>query len=211
MKLNKNTSKTQCWASCLSPVLLILFFNDWNELWIFLKANQWFKFKPLNQALNYRTFCSNVTQFRNLVLHFLFFNELYKEFKGFSSGASGKEPAANAGDVRDTGSIPGLERSPEGGHGNPLQHCLGNLMNRGAWQATVRGVTESDMTERLCTTQREVSPFLSLRHLGEKWLQLANSILSPSTVDPDLCCLKTSLNKTLFSVQLLVFRTYSTS
>ena len=48
-------------------------------------------------------------------------------------GASGKEPAANAGDIRDTGSIPGLERSPEGGHGNPLQYsCLENPMDRGA-------------------------------------------------------------------------------
>ena len=33
-----------------------------------------------------------------------------------------KNPPANAGDVGDTGSIPGLERSPGGGHGNPLQH-----------------------------------------------------------------------------------------
>ena len=84
---------------------------------------------------------------------------------GFPGGSVHKESVCSMGDL---GSIHGLERSPEGGHGNPLQHCLGNLMNRGAWQATVRGVTESDMTERLCTTQREVSPFLSLRHLGEK-------------------------------------------
>ena len=44
--------------------------------------------------------------------------------------------------------IPGLGRFPEGGHGNPLQHCcLENTVDRGAWQATVHGVTESDMTE----------------------------------------------------------------
>ena len=48
----------------------------------------------------------------------------------------------------DTGSIPGSGRSPEGGHDNPLQYpCLENPMNRGAWWATVHGVTESDMTE----------------------------------------------------------------
>ena len=44
-----------------------------------------------------------------------------------------KNPPANAGDIRDTGSIPGLGRSPEGGHGNPLQYsCLENPMDRGA-------------------------------------------------------------------------------
>ena len=52
---------------------------------------------------------------------------------------------ANAGDM---GSNPGLGRSPEEGNGNPLQYsCLGNPVDRGAWQAMVHGVTEeSDMT-----------------------------------------------------------------
>ena len=59
-----------------------------------------------------------------------------------------KNPPANAGDVRDTGSIPGSGRFPGGGHGNPLQYsCLEKPMVREAWQATVHGVTESDMTE----------------------------------------------------------------
>ena len=51
----------------------------------------------------------------------------------------GKESACNAGDL---GSIPRSGRSPGGGNGNPLQYsCLENPMNRGAWQATVYGVT----------------------------------------------------------------------
>ena len=50
----------------------------------------------------------------------------------------------NAGDVRDPGSIPGLRRSPGGGHGNPLQYsCLENPIDRGTWQATVHGVAKS--------------------------------------------------------------------
>ena len=59
-----------------------------------------------------------------------------------------KNPPANAGDTRDTGSIPGLGRSPGRGHGNPLQYsCLKNPMDREAWQATMHGVAkESDMT-----------------------------------------------------------------
>ena len=54
-----------------------------------------------------------------------------------------KNPLANAGDVRDSSLVPGSGRSP-GGHGNPLQYsCLGNLMDRGAWWATVYRVTQS--------------------------------------------------------------------
>ena len=47
------------------------------------------------------------------------------------------------GDVRDTGSVPGLGRSPGGKNGNQLQHsCLGNPMDRGAWRAIVHGITK---------------------------------------------------------------------
>ena len=54
-----------------------------------------------------------------------------------------KNLAGNAGDVRDKDLIPGLGRSPKGGHGNPLQcSCLGSPMDRGAWWATVHGVTK---------------------------------------------------------------------
>ena len=53
-------------------------------------------------------------------------------------------PPANAGASGDTGSIPGLRRSPEGGNANLLQYsCLGNPMERGAWWAIVHGVTKS--------------------------------------------------------------------
>ena len=50
-----------------------------------------------------------------------------------------KNPPANSGTIRDEGSIPGSERSPGEGHGNPLQYsCLENSMDRRAWQALVR-------------------------------------------------------------------------
>ena len=60
-----------------------------------------------------------------------------------------KNPPANAGDVRDVDSIPGLGRSPGGGNGNPLQYsCLENLMDRGAYWATAQRVREElDTTE----------------------------------------------------------------
>ena len=66
-----------------------------------------------------------------------------------------KNPPANAGDLRDEGSIPGSGRSPGGGLGNPLQHsCLENPMDRGTWRATVCGVTKSrTRPKRLSTAQ----------------------------------------------------------
>ena len=55
-----------------------------------------------------------------------------------------KNPPASAGDIRDVGSFLELGRSPEGGHGNPLQYsCLENPMDRGVWQATVLWTAKS--------------------------------------------------------------------
>ena len=59
----------------------------------------------------------------------------------FPGGSDGKVPVYNAGDL---GSIPGSGRSTGEGNGNPLQYyCLENPMDRGAWWATVHGVTRS--------------------------------------------------------------------
>ena len=63
---------------------------------------------------------------------------------GFLGGLVLKNLAANARDTRDKGFIPGWERSPGGGNGNPLQYSyLGSPMDRGAWWATVHGVAKS--------------------------------------------------------------------
>ena len=62
-------------------------------------------------------------------------------FVDFPDGSEIKASACNVGDL---GSIPGLGRSPGEGNGNPLQSsCLENPMDRGAWPATVHGVTKS--------------------------------------------------------------------
>ena len=65
--------------------------------------------------------------------------------RGFPHGSVVENPPANAGDV---GLIPGSGKSPGEENGNPLQYsCLGNPMDRGAWQAIIHGVTkELDMT-----------------------------------------------------------------
>ena len=55
-----------------------------------------------------------------------------------------KKLLANAGDLRDTGLIPGSGRCPEGGRSSLLQYsCLGNPINRGAWRATALGAAKS--------------------------------------------------------------------
>ena len=74
-----------------------------------------------------------------------------------SGGSDGKASAYNVGDL---GSIPGLGRSPGEGNGNPLQYsCLENPMDRGAWWATVHGVTKSRI---------RLSDFIFIYSLEEK-------------------------------------------
>ena len=66
---------------------------------------------------------------------------------GLSCSPNGKETACSTG---DPSSIPGLGRSPKEGNHNPLQcSCLGNHLDRGAWQAIVHGCKESGITKRL--------------------------------------------------------------
>ena len=68
---------------------------------------------------------------------------------------------AKAGDARDTGSIPGLGRSPGEGNGNPLQYSfLENSMERGSWRAIVHGITKSrtQLSTHRCTHTDSVLP-----------------------------------------------------
>ena len=79
---------------------------------------------------------------------------------GFPGGSDNKASVYNVG---DTGSIPGLGRSPGEGNGNPLQdYCLENPMDRGAWKATVHGVAKS------WTRLSDFTFFLSLYSLEGK-------------------------------------------
>ena len=83
----------------------------------------------------------NVTKFYKII-----YNKLCI-LKSFPGGSDGKESAFSAGDL---GSIPGSGRSPRKRNGSPPQYsCLENSMDRGAWWATVHGVTKSDRTEQL--------------------------------------------------------------
>ena len=82
----------------------------------------------------------------------------------FPGGSDGKASAYNVGDL---GSIPGLGRSPGEGNGNLLQYsCLKNPLDRGAWYATVHGVTESDMTENDFTFQLLYNNAMLLSMIG---------------------------------------------
>ena len=64
-------------------------------------------------------------------------------FLGFPGSSDSKESACNA---EDLGSIPGLGRSPVGGHGNPLWYsCLENPCEQRSWRTTISGVTKSQM------------------------------------------------------------------
>ena len=116
---------------------------------------------------------------------------------GVNFGASqvalvGKNPLANAGDKRDTGSIPGLGRFCGGGHGNPLQDsCLGNSLDRGAWQATVHEVTKSQTQLRWPSTHSSMHWFFKACVRGCPWtpvhtpVEIERSLLWPCGPSPE--------------------------
>ena len=74
-----------------------------------------------------------------------------------------KNPPANEGDIRDTGSIPGSGRSPGGGHSNPLQYtCLENPMDRGSLRATVQKVAKGRTRLKRLSAHKHTHSFSSL-------------------------------------------------
>ena len=81
-----------------------------------------------------------------------------------------KNLPANAGVIRDVGSIPGLGRPPGGRHGNPLQYSrLENTMDRGAWQAAIHSTAESDTTKVTVHTCRGVRRGLEMLTTPGTW------------------------------------------
>ena len=98
--------------------------------------------------------------------------------EGFPGGSVVKNPPANAG---DTGSIPGLGRSPGAGNGSPLQcSCLENAMDRGAWQATVHGVTKRvghDLaTKQQPPPQKNDEQEKEIEQHREKWEEIQQNV-----------------------------------
>ena len=87
---------------------------------------------------------NRVGLFQNLSKTFFIYFFNVDSCYSFPGGSVIKNPSADAGDIGDAGSIPGLGRPTERGNGNPLQYfCLDNLMNRGAWRSMVHGVAKS--------------------------------------------------------------------
>ena len=111
---------------------------------------------------------------RQILLEILFYKG---EPGGFPGSTVIKNPPANAGDSRNSGSIPG--RSHRGGNGSPLQYsCLGNPMDRRAWRATIHGVPRSQI--RLSTqTEAQLKDFIP-RHAIKKCLSQNSNPGSPA-------------------------------
>ena len=91
----------------------------------------------------------------------------------------------NIGDVRDKGQIPGITRSPGGGHGRPLQYsCLVNPIDRGAWWITVHRVTKSGtQLKQLIYTQKHVSNIMILKAFSLPQESLALNLFITCPID----------------------------
>ena len=81
-----------------------------------------------------------------------------------------KNSPAKEGEAWDVGSIPGSGRSPEGGHGNPLQYsCLENPMNRGAWQATVHSISNSQTQLKQSDMHARMHTYVCIKYYEFLW------------------------------------------
>ena len=103
-----------------------------------------------------------------------------------------KNLPTNAGDLRDSGLIPGLGRSPGGGHGNPIQHsCLEKPMNRGAWRAAVHSVAKSQTWLKLFSMHTHTTPYQHKCFCGGESVSCSavSSSLWPHGLPARLLCL----------------------
>ena len=114
-----------------------------NKLWYSIKIFNYLMFQLPHSAIRSTYF------FFIIMKVFFFFNlcplksVIYIEL-WLLQWINGKESACNAGDARDTSSVPRSGRSPGGRHGKPLQYsCLENSMDRGAWWAAFHGISQS--------------------------------------------------------------------
>ena len=97
--------------------------------------------------------------------------------KGFPAGAVVNNPLTNAGDTGDASLIPGSGRSLGGGNGNPLQYYrLENAVDRGAWWATVHGVTKS-WTQ--LSTHAAWTPIIPSAEMSLEVSQIKAELLTP--------------------------------
>ena len=110
---------------------------------------------------------------------------------GSPGGAVVKNPPACAGGIGDAGSIPRLGGPPGEEDGSPLQYsCLENPLDRGAWRATVHGVTETDKTEETARTHVGLEgpsglPSSTRESLGPPWMLVpGGSRVSPTHTPP---------------------------
>ena len=106
-------------------------------------------------------------------------------YSGVLGCASDKEPIWNAGDTREAGVIPGSEKFPGEGNGNPLQYSyLGNSMEKGSWWAAVHGAAESGTTEQLSASITHTHTHTQNTHIFRLLLCLLHWYWSEEAMTP---------------------------
>ena len=125
----------------------------------------------------------------------------------FPGGSDGRESTCEAGSL---GLIAGLGRSPGGGHGNPLQYsCLENPMDRGAWQATVHGVTVRHTWATSQSTAHRTLLCVCSRIPQPRWIlakrPMARFDIPPLLTSRDLSSQEVSLTLRMRNIWCLIF------